>query len=331
MSVVRLADEPNPDLERARELAQSAAGDVPAALDVARELGGTARQSLPLWELLATVASVDLTVARVLEPHLDALGILREAGPLSTPGTWGVFAAEGPGVRVEASESATGWSLSGTKPWCSLAGHLDSALITAHTAGGNRRLFAIDLRDDGVTVETGNWVARGLTAVTSESITLQDMPGTPVGEDEWYLSRPGFAWGGIGVAAIWYGASVALGRHIFEAAQRREPDQVGLMILGEVDRELHGSRAVLIAAGRDVDEGSRHPAITAQRVRSTIALGAERIMQLASHALGPAPLALDEEHARRVADLTQYIRQDHAERDLARLGTKLLEYGELPW
>jgi hypothetical protein len=37
-------------------------------------------------------------------------------------------------------------------------------------------------------------------------------------------------------------------------------------------------------------------------------------------ALGPGPLVLDAEHARRVADLAIYIRQSHAERDLAALG-----------
>ena len=37
-------------------------------------------------------------------------------------------------------------------------------------------------------------------------------------------------------------------------------------------------------------------------------------------ALGPAPLCQDAQHARRVADLTIYVRQSHAERDLERLG-----------
>jgi hypothetical protein len=37
-------------------------------------------------------------------------------------------------------------------------------------------------------------------------------------------------------------------------------------------------------------------------------------------ALGPKPLAMDAEHAQRVADLTMYVRQSHAERDLAALG-----------
>jgi len=39
-----------------------------------------------------------------------------------------------------------------------------------------------------------------------------------------------------------------------------------------------------------------------------------------ARALGPAPLCQDEEHAQRVADLTIYVRQSHAERDLEQLG-----------
>jgi hypothetical protein len=42
-------------------------------------------------------------------------------------------------------------------------------------------------------------------------------------------------------------------------------------------------------------------------------------------ALGPGPLAHDAEHAQRVADLTVYVRQSHAERDLAALGAALAE------
>ena len=41
-------------------------------------------------------------------------------------------AAEGPGVRLDAVDDGGGWRLGGTKPWCSLAGVLDAALVTAH-------------------------------------------------------------------------------------------------------------------------------------------------------------------------------------------------------
>jgi hypothetical protein len=44
-------------------------------------------------------------------------------------------------------------------------------------------------------------------------------------------------------------------------------------------------------------------------------------------ALGAGPLAHDEAHGRRVADLTVYLRQHHAERDLAQLGAEVVERG----
>ena len=80
------------------------------------------------WELLATVGAADLTVARALEPHLDALAILAEAGvDHAGSATWGVFAAEAPSGAARGERSA----LTGVKPWCSLAGRLDHALVTA--------------------------------------------------------------------------------------------------------------------------------------------------------------------------------------------------------
>ncbi len=46
----------------------------------------------------------------------------------------------------------------------------------------------------------------------------------------------------------------------------------------------------------------------------------ETVIASSAHALGPLPLTADESHARRVADLQVYVRQHHAERDLARIG-----------
>lgn len=334
-------------LARIAGAASMAAGDVTASLELAREWGvaaplPAAGRTRELWEMLATIAAADLTVARVIEPHLDALAILAQAGAntrTSNPvPTWGVFAAEGPGLAVTAIRDGDAWRLNGVKPWCSLAGVLDRALITAHTGAGSRRLFDINLRDAGVSAGDGTWVARGLSQVRSVEVHLDGVRGRPVGDDNWYLRRPGFAWGGIGVAAIWFGASVALARTMRAAMMTREPDQIGLMQLGEADVLIESCRAVLASAAEAVDEvelteavdthaqdaAAGHPQLLAQRARSVVSAAAERMIAIAGHALGPAPLARNEEHARRVADLTLYLRQDHAERDLASLGRAVL-------
>jgi len=46
-----------------------------------------------------------------------------------------------------------------------------------------------------------------------------------------------------------------------------------------------------------------------------------------SRALGAGPLGHDEAHSRRVADLTVYLRQHHAERDFADLGAQVARHG----
>ena len=343
-----------------RQAAERARAAVPAheapeltnALQVACDLGPWVPlpmqgDTLTLWESLASLGAIDLTVARVAEPHLDALSILREARRHGQVGDedwhrsspswsaarlWQVYAAEG-AERLNATEADGAWTLSGVKPWCSLADRATHALITAWVDDEQRGLFAIDLADTGVSTagnETGQspeWAARGLAQVRSTSLALDGVPAIQVGRPQWYLTRPGFAWGGVGVAAIWYGASVVLARTLRAAATRREPDQIALLHLGAVDTALARARAVLAEAAAVADDPDTSPGeavLVAQRARQVVADAAEEVQQRVGHALGPAPLTGDEDHARRVADLTVYLRQHHAERDLSRQGAQVL-------
>jgi hypothetical protein len=63
----------------------------------------------------------------------------------------------------------------------------------------------------------------------------------------------------------------------------------------------------------------------ALRTRAIVAAAAEKTIRSVGHALGPAPLAFEEEHVRRVADLELYLRQHHADRDLAALGQLVVD------
>ncbi len=216
---------------RARECGE----DTGLALELARDLGAT----LPLpgggdtagrWRVLTELGRANLTVARVVEAHTDALAVLAESGHELTRErrTWGVFAAEAPGVALVAEPAGAGVVLTGTKPWCSLGGSLDAALVTA-TVGGDRGLFAVELRRDDVRAAPADgWVARGLRTVTSGPVTFTGTPAQPVGEPGWYLRRPGFAWGGIGVAACWLGGAYGVADALLGARRRRELDDLHL-------------------------------------------------------------------------------------------------------
>ncbi|MYM19579.1 acyl-CoA dehydrogenase [Brevibacterium sp. 5221] len=316
------------------------AGDLP--------LPGSSATALR-WSALAAIGAADLTVARAAEPHLDARAILAEAltggagspNPASpsptgidvdagTAARWAVYAAEAPGLRVEAAQGADGaWSLTGTKPWCSLADRASAALITAAYPDGRRGLFAVDLGQPGVTVgDASAWQPHGLAAITTAEVRLDSAPALPVGGPGWYLERPGFAWGGVGVAAIWYGGAVAIAERAFRHFSGREPDQVAALHAGRLDLVLRAARAALgeaaAAADTPADDGSEARGTWALRARSAVAQAADEVIALADHAMGPAPLALDREHLTRVSDLRLYVRQHHAERDVAALGRALI-------
>ncbi|MFB7892424.1 acyl-CoA dehydrogenase [Microbacterium sp. NPDC056044] len=298
--------------------------------------GETAR----LWELLADAARADVAAARILEPHLDALAILdqargdgvdvdRELDEIGADrdASWGVFAAEGPGMRLEASpHGADGWRLNGTKPWCSLAASLSHAVVTAWVTPDARGLFAVPLSATGVSARPGPWVSRGLSQVVSAPVDFDGVRAVPIGEPGWYLSRAGFAWGGIGVAAAWWGGALPLHEALIAAAARDGADQLSWFAAGSTDAALWGARAVLAEAAEAVDSGrgAEEAGTLAARARAVVADAVERVLALSDRALGPGPLTADEDHARRVADLRIYVRQHHGERDLARLGGRLL-------
>lgn len=279
------------------------------------------------WELLSATSEADVACARVLEPHLDALAIIDEAGVAAPAGagpdsSWGVFAAERADLRLMARREGGEWVLYGTKPWCSLAARLSHALVTAWVDADERRLFAVDLRHVGVSAHDGPWVSRGLAEIVSAPVDFDAVPAVPVGEAEWYRRRRGFAWGGMGVAAVWWGGCLPLVAALGAAARRPGADQVAQALLGAADAAAWAARAVLDEAADAVDEGVRgdDADVLAERVRAVVAGAAERILEAADHGLGPGPLTTDDAHARRVGDLRIYLRQHHAERDLARLG-----------
>lgn len=298
-----------------------------------------------LWQLLAGTAAIDVTAARMLEPHLDALSILDQSGMRLDEGsdpwgvrqigvgpesTWGVFAAEGSGMRLEARQTDEGWVLTGTKPWCSLADRLTHALVTAHVGDNHRRLFAVDLRASGVTARKGPWFARGLRDIVSAPVDFDDAVAVPVGGIGWYLTRPGFAWGGMSVAACWWGGAVGIADALRAPARSERADQLSLVHLGRADAALWAARATLAEAARLIDAGSSAglgDGLLADRVRQIVMDAATLTLGEADAALGPAPLVTDQSHARRVADLHLYLRQHHGLRDTARIGRALAAEG----
>ncbi len=289
------------------------------------------------FALLADLGTLDLDLARLAEAHLDALAILADLGgsDLDAPGAvWGVWAANPPSDPLRAERGPGGWRLTGTKPWCSGAGCCHRALVTA-TADDGYRLFAVDLDDPGADPVDGTWPPVAMAGSDSRSVRFDAAPARAVGDPDAYLQRPGFWHGGAGVAAVWWGGARGVARALHRAHTRRPLHPHALAHAGALDAGLAATWALLADAARRFDDDPADEAGRAQlvtgRVRAAVEQVATDAVVRTGRALGAAPLALDTEHARRVADLELYLRQSHAERDLEQLGRAALESGAAPW
>jgi len=304
--------------------------EVAATLDGTVPLPGSGR-TWERWRELASVALIDLVAARLGEGHLDALAILAELGhgEAEVAGPLGVWAAEAPPRGVVARSTASGWVLDGRRAWCSGATSLGTALVTAHAPDG-LRLFLVPLATPGVRPLADTWPAVGMAA--SDSLTVEFTgvalpPEAAVGQPGQYLDRPGFWHGAMGVAACWFGGAVGVARGLRDAATER-PDPHRLAHLGAVDSALTAMGDVLRAAATATDADPHDLADAgerrARRVRATIEHGCDEVLAHTGRGTGAGPLGHDGDHARRVADLTVYLRQSHAEADLAALGAAVL-------
>jgi alkylation response protein AidB-like acyl-CoA dehydrogenase len=270
----------------------------------------------------------------LIEAHADAVAILCELRADFEPPAigasqrWAVWAA-GPPEGVVASHHADAWHVSGTKRWCSGAGLVTHALLDAASTDG-QRLFAVDLADPGVIQASPDWTGPGMSRADTRRVDFLDVPARAVGGPGEYLSRPGFWTGAIGVAACWHGGTVAVADALRPAAQTKA-DSHTLVHLGAIYAALLQNRSTLREAARCIDAQSTTDfAVLARAVRSTVERNAAAVIDRVGRALGPRPLAYDEFHAQAVHDLQVYIRQDHAERDLERLGRDLAD-GEVSW
>ncbi|GLE54297.1 acyl-CoA dehydrogenase family protein [Mycobacterium montefiorense] len=283
-------------------------------------------RTLERWQRLAQLAEEDIVAARIVEAHVDAVAIIDELGgkPPELGQLWGVWAAESPDAVVTATEARGAFTLNGTKVWCSGAGFCTHALVTARLDNGERGLFAVAVIDPAVKALPSTWWNAGMAGSDTRPVQFTHAQAVAVGDPGDYLSRPGFWHGAIGVAACWLGGARRVAEPLYRCAASESADAYSLAHLGAVDAALAAGDAMLSTAAAQVDadpfDRSNSAELLARRVRAIVEHAADEAITRTGRALGPGPLCQDGRHAQRVADLSIYIRQSHAERDLAALG-----------
>lgn len=318
----------------------AAAGDTGTLADRLRRLTGSGFLDLPLpgtgstperLRRLARISAGDLSLGRVAEAHLDAITILREAGREPTPDAlYGVWASEAPHARLQLQPAAAGWTMSGRKAFCTGAGLLDRALVTARPVGSDDVLL-IDLAVAQLERDPSTWITMSFADTDTATVTVADThidaETDVLGGPGWYLDRVGFWQGALAPAACWAGGAIGLVDHCFRIALS-DADDLTAAHLGVLDSARWELRAVLDAAGAEVDADpvdADLARLLARRARTAV----ERLVTLVvDHSLrcfGPRLLAMDPWASRRIGELQLYVRQHHDSRDHAALGHDALE------
>ena len=278
--------------------------------------GRTAERWLTMfdWALGGSVS-----VARLAEAHADAVAILREGGRDPVKGAiYGVWASVDPRYELRLDGSGT---LSGTKSLCSGLGIVDRALVAVVGERGEQLLVDVEASGPTVISDVTGWATPAMFDTATGTVGYTQHPvEIVVGDDAWYLERPGFWNGAIGPAACWAGAAAGLGAY---ADAKAVTDQHQLVARGVLRAEAALCQTLLRDAGRDIDD---HPTdqVAARRrayvVRHLVERSATRSVDAFSRAFGPRPFVFDGHLAQRVSDLMLYVRQQHGDRELAELG-----------
>lgn len=196
--------------------------------------------------------------------------------------------------------------------------------MTARLEDGTQGLFAVTVTDPAVKALPSTWWNAGMAGSDTRPVQFTNAQAVAVGDPGAYLNRPGFWHGAIGVAACWLGGARRVADPLYRCAASRSADAYSLAHLGAVDAALAASDAMLAEAAAQVDadpfDRSGTAQLLARRVRTVVEHAVDEAITRTGRALGPGPLCQDGRHAQRVADLSIYIRQSHAERDLAELG-----------
>ncbi len=276
---------------------------------------------------LRDVARDNLSLARLLEGHLDATAILREAGrPVDDRLTYAIWASGGPTATTRVVTQDSTAMLCGTKPFCSGADLVDRALV--HT-DYDAVLVDVDIAAAGeaIAYQRDVWVAPAFADTHTWTTEFRDLPlaaNAQVEQARWYFERAGFWQGALGPACCWAGGAIGLvdyARQCGTGAHARA--HLGVLLAAE--RNMNSS---LKCAAEEIDLdpenrcGEAYPRALA--VRHTIERACQQVLDHFGRLLGPRPLAYNAHISQHYAELTLYIRQCHAERDLQELGDHAL-------
>lgn len=317
------------ELARRARTTVSQLGDVPLPGD------GRTRERLAV---LRGVGRDDLSVARLVEPHLDAMAIRAEAGDPATaqPAThpigddclYAVWASTSPTPPRIEPDGEGRLALTGLQPFGSGALICDVALVGVRGVDDEPLLVAVDVAEGRahgtVIVDDSVWRSPAFAETSTAAVEFAGHhiePADVVGPPGFYLERPGFWHGALGPAAVWAGGAEGLLDDAEDLSCRTTHQRVGL---GEMRTLVWSMRALLDTAADEIDRDPDDPIAARRRaltVRHLVERQCTQLLEVFGRSFGPRPLAFDDAVISRYQELQLYVRQVHTGEDLEELGS----------
>ena len=281
---------------------------------------GVERQGLPAARFLRLLGRGSVSVGRLVEGHVNALRLVfrygddrqrREAAAAAREGRlFGIWVTDG-GAPLALRHGV----LAGGKAFCSGAGHVSRALVTADRAGsGGDGEAPVMLLCDVEGAARGE--VRALSgvrgAVTADMALDGIAPGAAIGAPGDYLRQPEFS------AGAWRGSAVACGaiealadetvRLLVARGRHRNPHQaarLGRLVIARDTAIAWVERAAVAADGADPGR----VVATINLARLAVEATALDAIPLAQRSLGLQAMLAGSRVERLVRDLSTYLRQ----------------------
>ncbi len=296
--------------------------------------------------LLQAAGYRDLAYGRLYEGHVNALQLIARCGTAAQRDAlerdvrrgrlFGVWNTEPPdGVRV-AAVTAEGLRLGGRKTFCSGAGRVGGALITAQTAAGKPQLVLIDMEREKPPIDRSFWQPFGMEASDSYAVDFSGVLVTPqetIGAPDDYGRSPWFSAGAARFVAVQTGGVeriVAEYAAWLRAGQRSE-DPLAVARLGSCTVAAGTARAWTDACtsawaaydGRAL--AAPELLVTVDAARVAVERAALDVAEAVERGVGARGLLEPAPFSRLIRDLRMYLRQPAPDQALMRVGRAALE------
>lgn len=307
---------------------------------IKQTLDGIDWEGLP-WvdviEALVAIGRTDIPLSRLVEGHVDALRIFAQAGATPQPDAlYGVWASRSQATGASATPQAHQLILNGTIRFASGTHIIDRSLVPVWLPDGSHLL--VDLPLDGLPVDDSAWHTSAMQVSRSHTVTVAgiavDATTDVVGDADFYLSRPGFFPGGVGVAAVWAGNAARVLDLLLDYVQEAPPSAARDVRLGQMRTDLAVCAALVRQAAQRLDtvlptDGTSWTSTQLQELateaRAGVGDAVNRLLGNARRVAGPAGLAYAAALTHAIDDLALYVLQQNADSDAAFLGQSVTQ------